>query len=71
MTEPDDNRRMEPLELTQGERISLESRLVRIETKIDLSHTSYEQRLSRLENGLVGTMVTLLIAIAVWAIDKF
>lgn len=60
-----------PLELTHGERISLEARLVRIETKIDLSLESYEKRLSRLENGLVGTIVSLLIAIAVWAIDKF
>jgi len=63
----------EPLNapISVDERISLEGRLVRIETKIDLSHTSYEARLSRLENGLVGTMCALILAIAVWVIGKF
>ena len=44
--------------------IKIENRLIKIETQIDIILEQHDKRINRLENGLVGTGITLLLAIA-------
>jgi hypothetical protein len=45
------------------EDMSVGERLARIEAKLDLIASSHESRLNRLENGVVGVAVALLLAV--------